>query len=104
MSAYRVPVWTTGERMAKARRDAGLSQAEMAALLTTPDRPVSKQTVSNWEKGVNQPRQFQQVLDQWAEVTHVSVLWLLGFEDAATLPTDTRSGSSVERVLIGAAA
>jgi transcriptional regulator with XRE-family HTH domain len=80
MSTYRIPVWTTGERMAKARRDAGLSQAQMADLLTTPERPVSKQTVSNWEKGVNQPRHFQQVLDQWAETTNVSVLWLLGWE------------------------
>jgi transcriptional regulator with XRE-family HTH domain len=103
MSTYRVPVWTTGERMAKARRDAGLSQAEMADLLTTPERPVSKQTVSNWEKGVNQPRQFQQVLEQWAKTTNVSVLWLLGFEDAASLSTDTRSGSSVGE-LVGAAA
>ncbi len=78
---WRTPRWTIGDRMAKARRDAGLSQQEMADLLTTPEQPVSKQTVSNWENGKNQPRRLRERLDQWCEITHTPLAWILDLPD-----------------------
>jgi transcriptional regulator with XRE-family HTH domain len=74
---YHTPVWSIGDRMAKARKLAGLSQEQMAEALSTPSEPVSKQTVSNWENDTNQPRRLRQRLDQWAEITGVSLAWLL---------------------------
>ena len=76
MSAVEVelPQWTRGDRLAKARRLAGLTQEEMADRLGT-----TKQSVSNWENDLNQPRNLTGIVDQWSEITHVPAAWLLGF-------------------------
>lgn len=76
MSAVEVelPQWTRGDRLAKARRLAQLTQEEMAERLGT-----TKQSVSNWENDVTQPRDLAGVVDQWSEITRVPAAWLLGF-------------------------
>lgn len=75
-----VPRWTLGERMAKARRAAGLNGAEMAERLSDAlGKPISKQTISNWENDHTQPRNMLAVLDAWAAEcpTEYTRRWLL---------------------------
>ena len=93
-----VPVWTIGDRLEKARSSAGLSQQEMADLLShVLPRPIKKQTVSNWEQDVNQPRNFQAVLRGWAEITNVPMEWLLGLggPNSACITADDRGSVPV---------
>lgn len=68
------PVWTFGDRLAKARREAGLTQSAIAVRLGRP-----KSSISAWESGVP-PRNLLRVAAQWAEVTGVPVGWLLGVD------------------------
>lgn len=72
---HAVPEWTLGDRLRKARRYAGLSQQEMADALNVP---VNR--LGNWEAGYNQPRSVVDIVNRWAEVTHVDVSWLLGIK------------------------
>jgi len=75
-------------RFAQARKEAGLTLAELAAKLD-----VNKTTVSNWESGRRQPT--LEKLTQISEVLGVSIAYLLGVDeqvswtepvDKATLP------------------
>lgn len=69
--------WTIGDRMRKARDVAGISQTEMAALLTARGFKCSgSTTVSSWEGG-KQPRRFMDVMQAWADITEVDRDWLL---------------------------
>lgn len=68
--AALAPVWTLGDKLAKARRFAGLEQADMAMALN-----VSRALVSKFERDQSEPRISQ--LRQWAKVTGVSEEWLL---------------------------
>lgn len=72
-TATITPEWTMGDRLAKARRNAGLTQEEMAGLLGT-----KKQSVSNWEKDVAQPRNLMEIVGRWSEITKAPRAWLLG--------------------------
>lgn len=67
----RVPVFSLGERIRKAREDMDLSQNQFADLLG-----VDRKTVGNWEAGRNQPRYGDLMLI--ASVTEVSLQWLAG--------------------------
>lgn len=58
-----------GDRLRKAREDAGLSQSEMADALG-----VSRSTVSNAELGIRVPLKI--TMRAWAEVAQVPVEWL----------------------------
>ena len=69
----RIPTWTLGERMAKARESAGFTQAEMGALFG-----VASVTVSSWETMTRQPKRLLATLARWAELTNVDYAWLLG--------------------------
>lgn len=72
--AERVPEWTFGDRLRKAREDAHLDQATIAKMLG-----VSAGSVSNWEKGRGLPRGGEVKLAQrWSEATGVPVVWILG--------------------------
>lgn len=71
VGSSRVPVFTLGERIRKAREDQGYSQAEFAIRLG-----VDRKTVSNWEGTRNQPRYGDLMLI--ASVTDVSLEWLAG--------------------------
>lgn len=78
METLRIPTFTRGERMAKAREDAGITQEEMAYLFG-----VSHSTIAKWEGNKAQPRDLMEVLGHWSAITLVPVPWLLDIEWAA---------------------
>lgn len=61
--------WTLGDKLAKARRCAGLEQAEMAIACG-----VSRALVSKWERDASEPSVSQAMT--WAQATGVSFEWL----------------------------
>jgi transcriptional regulator with XRE-family HTH domain len=65
----RVPTWTIGDLLRKAREHAGLEQMELAEELG-----ISRATVSNYERGHVRPRKA--VVMAWAMRTGVPVAWL----------------------------
>lgn len=65
------PVFTLGDRLAKARSLAGLTQGDMAARLF-----VSRTSVNNWERGHTHPAPRK--VAAWAAITGVRVEWLYG--------------------------
>lgn len=66
----RRPPFGQPDRLLKAREVAGLEQAELAAALD-----VSRQTISNYERGISRPRRLQ--LREWALVCGVDLDWLV---------------------------
>lgn len=68
-----VPAWTIGDYLRKAREHAGLEQTELAS-----DLGISRQTVTNYERGHVQPRKA--VVMAWAMRTGVPVEWILNGE------------------------
>lgn len=65
----RRPAFGLPDRLLKSREVAGLEQAEIAQALD-----VSRQTVSNYERGITKPRRLQ--LREWALVCGVDLDWL----------------------------
>lgn len=86
-STTRVPTWTLGELLRKARTDAGLSQDEMAVELG-----VSRRTVTYWETDHIVPRRAMVLA--WALRTSVPVWWLEG-SSGPTGPTGPDQGRRV---------
>ncbi|MFJ2532778.1 helix-turn-helix domain-containing protein [Microbacterium maritypicum] len=80
---------TVGERMARARRFAGLEQAEMAEHLNR-----NRNTISAWERGVNEPP-FSAVV-AWARLTGQPVEWFAGV-NAETPSTEAEGVSSLSQ-------
>lgn len=66
---YRIPTWTLGDRLRKARITAGISVGEMAAHLG-----VSPDTVTNYERENTTPRRA--VLMAYAEKCNVPLGWI----------------------------
>ena len=64
-----IPEWTLGERMAKARRSAGISSHQMAAILE-----VSERTVRNWEADRTHPPKAVRAVYHWE--TTVPLVWI----------------------------
>lgn len=64
------PVWTLGDLMWKARKDAGLDQSEVAAALN-----VSRSLVGKWENDKSTPNVRQVV--RFAELTKFDPYWLV---------------------------
>jgi transcriptional regulator with XRE-family HTH domain len=58
---------TLGQRLARARKEARLSQGELAQRLG-----VSRQTVSNYERGTTEEPQFE-IVAKWGLATDVSL-------------------------------
>jgi transcriptional regulator with XRE-family HTH domain len=81
----RVPAWTLGDRLRKARESAGLDQAELAAAIG-----VSKRSVGAAERGESTPRRH--VLIAWAAATGVALGWLCPGEAAAAPRAPSRPG------------
>lgn len=81
----RIPVWTQGDRLTKARETARLSQEELAHLTG-----LSRQTISNYERDAVVQRRSG--LNLWAMATGVPVEWLVTGEytprDLNPEPTD----------------
>ena len=71
----RVPEWTIGDRLRKARESAGLDQPELAGIIG-----VSRKTISNAEVGRHGVRRI--VVNAWSLATGVPVSWLLTGECA----------------------
>ena len=65
----RVPSWDIHDRLAKARRTAGLEQGELADLAG-----VSRKSISNWELGNSTPRRSSIIAIAFA--TGVNLEWL----------------------------
>lgn len=65
----RIPTWTVGDRLRKARESVEFEQAELAEAIG-----VSRATVSNYEGGRVAPRKI--MLNAWALATGVPVEWL----------------------------
>lgn len=81
-----VPQWSVGDRMAKARKDAGLSQEDMANRLG-----VKLPTVSTWERDFRQPREMLTVLASWAAICGVPRWWLIDGEGGLATSSDSDS-------------
>lgn len=71
------PVWTLGDRLAKAREHAGLTQEEMAERMG-----VSHSSIAKYENDAAQPRQFLTRMQEWADICEVELNWLLGLDSA----------------------
>ncbi|MFM8155409.1 MAG: helix-turn-helix domain-containing protein [Actinomycetes bacterium] len=69
MGIENIPLWTVGDRMAKALKSQGVSVHEMADYLG-----VTRQTVGNWMNDRAQPRMVY--LRAWALRTGVPLQWL----------------------------
>ena len=65
----RVPEWSMGDRLRKAREDAGMEQVELAAVTG-----LSRQTISNYERNAVHARKSG--LRLWSMATNVSLEWL----------------------------
>jgi len=71
----RIPEWTSAERLRKGRRDAKLSQKEIASLLG-----VKETTYSAWETGRNQPDMIE-LAPRLEEITGVSRMFFVGWTE-----------------------
>lgn len=71
------PTWTLCERMAKARRFAGITQIEMAEQLG-----VNPATINRWEKGTSRVTRADVIA--WAFLTGVELGWLEGGDPPVT--------------------
>ena len=82
-----VPEFTVGDYLRKAREHAGLDQLELAA-----DLGVSRQTVTNYEKGYVTPR--KSTVMAWAMRTGVPVEWITSLGKTKPRP-DSPDGAAV---------
>ncbi len=76
----RIPEWTPGERIRKARRELGLNQEDMAARLD-----VKRSTYEAWETGRNKP-DMTDLAPRLEAVTGISRLWFIGWADGGIGP------------------
>lgn len=80
---HHVPEWTLGERLAKARKDAGFTQRELAKRLH-----VSAGAVARWESDTGRPRDLLATIEDWERVTGVPRWWLLDVRTGSFSPLD----------------
>lgn len=66
----RIPTWTLGDRLRKAREHAGYARQQDIA----DELHVSRSAVAGWENGTHAPSYL--ALYRWAEVTDVPLEWL----------------------------
>lgn len=43
----------------------GITQQELADMLSLPNQPLAKRTVENWEKGINEPPPYLKFALKW---------------------------------------
>lgn len=87
--AGRVPEWTLGDRLRKAREAAGLSQTELADLAG-----ISRRSISKYESDDARPKRPQ--LIAWAMATGVPLSWLQ--DGDAPHPTTPDEGQVLPRL------
>ncbi|MBN9326555.1 helix-turn-helix transcriptional regulator [Cellulomonas sp. 73-145] len=83
-----IPEWTLADRLRKAREAAGISTADFAT-----DLGVSRNTITNYERGHVSPRRG--ALRLWALRTGVPLVWL---ETGASNPGDPDGGEGLPRL------
>lgn len=86
------PEWTLGDRLAKSRKDAEISQIVMGELLAEFNKggkPYSHSTIGAWENDKNQPRRFVPIVIRWGEITNVAPEWLLPLRPQLSLVPDS---------------
>jgi Predicted transcriptional regulators len=81
-----VPEFTIGDYLRKAREHAGLEQAELAR-----DIGISRQTVTNYEKGYVRPRKA--TVMAWAMRCGVPPTWILSKGAESPRPEDPNGGT-----------
>ena len=87
----KVPEWTMGDRLRKAREELGLSQKDMAATLG-----VARNTIGNYELGATEPSAA--TLRAWARACQVPAEWLAwGYTPGDQKPPGYRSTSGTSR-------
>lgn len=86
----RTPTWTFAERLRKARREVGLNQEKMAALLG-----VKTATLGAWETGRNKP-DLADLAPRLEAATGIPRYWFLGWDDSTT-PDPGNSVTSLYR-------
>lgn len=69
-----VPRWTFGDRVRRARREAGLDRLALAEQLG-----VSRSTVATWENDRSVPGRYEEAVHAIAEATGVDAEWIAGF-------------------------
>lgn len=79
-----IPQWTLGDRLAKARKDAGLKQQELADRIG-----VSRKTVARLEADTDGAKNLL-YLEAWAEATGVERGWLLGLSVTVGSPVSVQ--------------
>lgn len=84
----KIPAWTFGDRLRKARRESGLGQADFADALG-----VGRQAYAAWESDRNTPRDITGTAEVLERVTGFPRAWFLGWMDS---PTNPDGGSSVD--------
>lgn len=68
----KIPTFSFGERLAKARKDAGFTQKQMAYELD-----VSEATIAKWETDGGQPRDLFGIVEKWSDLTGIREDWLI---------------------------
>lgn len=79
------------ERLKEKRKEAGLSQAELAALVG-----VTSRTIQNYELGTRKPQNVE-VVQKLADVLDTTTDYLLGNADRQILAAYVRGGSKAAR-------
>lgn len=69
-SSSQTHTFTLGDRLRKARREAGVTSQDMAELLS-----ASRTTVSNYENGRSEPTAT--TVAQWSDITGADLVWLI---------------------------
>lgn len=89
---YVDPEFTIGERIAKARRDRGWDQQQLADAVG-----VSRPLVSKWERSKSLPDVVQAM--EICRHTHKRLVWLLNADPVIRCSSDSTPLSSVNAVL-----
>lgn len=79
ISNHPLPIWTLGDRLAKAREHAGLTQLEMAERLQ-----IGRRSITRYETNSAPPRA---IVLAYSTVTGIPMWWFDGPEDEASATT-----------------
>ena len=87
-----VPVWTFADRVRKARRSTGMTQAAFAQALGVGDKAYAA-----WESGANEPEHLHLIAERLETVVGWDKAWFLGWADESTPRPDGPGGGGRAR-------